>query len=146
MHGIHHELQRRIKNRASFFRIKIGNDVSRAFDISKYGGNALTFTVSDASGLHRFPFRLNALGQFVRLQDLWQRGPLVLVFYRGEWCPYCNLELRAWQQQLSALKSLGASLVAVSPQTPDNSMTTAEKHAISHRGRAFAALAQVLST
>ena len=72
----------------------------------------------------------DALGQPVRLSSLWQRGPLVLVFYRGGWCPYCNLELRAWQQQLGALKNLDAQLVAVSPQTPDNSLSTAEKNAL----------------
>jgi peroxiredoxin len=44
------------------------------------------------------------------------------------WCPYCNLELRAWQQHLPALKHMGAQLVAVSPQTPDNSLSTAEKN------------------
>jgi peroxiredoxin len=70
----------------------------------------------------------DALNQPVRLSTLWQRGPLVLIFYRGGWCPYCNLELRAWQQQLSALQHLGAQLVAVSPQTPDNSLSTAEKN------------------
>lgn len=70
----------------------------------------------------------DALGQPVRLSTLWQRGPLVLIFYRGGWCPYCNLELRAWQQQLAALNGLGAQLVAVSPQTPDNSLSTAEKN------------------
>lgn len=70
----------------------------------------------------------DALHQPQRLSTLWQRGPLVLIFYRGGWCPYCNLELRAWQQQLSALKQLGAQLVAVSPQTPDNSLSTAEKN------------------
>jgi peroxiredoxin len=75
---------------------------------------------------------LNALGQSIRLQDLWLRGPLVVIFYRGGWCPYCNLELRAWQQQLSALSTLGASLVAISPQTPDNSMTTAEKNTLAY--------------
>ena len=70
----------------------------------------------------------DALNQSTSLSTLWQRGPLVLIFYRGGWCPYCNLELRAWQQQLSALAALGAQLVAVSPQTPDNSLTTAEKN------------------
>ena len=70
----------------------------------------------------------DALNQPQRLSTLWQRGPLVLIFYRGGWCPYCNLELRAWQQQLSALKEMGAQLVAVSPQTPDNSLSTAEKN------------------
>lgn len=70
----------------------------------------------------------DALGRQVRLLDLWQQGPLVLIFYRGGWCPYCNLELRAWQQHLAALQQLGGQLVAVSPQTPDNSLSTAEKN------------------
>lgn len=70
----------------------------------------------------------DALGRPVQLADLWRQGPLVLIFYRGGWCPYCNLELRAWQQQLAELKRLGAQLVAVSPQTPDNSLSTAEKN------------------
>jgi peroxiredoxin len=72
----------------------------------------------------------DALGRPVRLADLWQRGPLVLLFYRGGWCPYCNLELRAWQRKLPELQRLGASLVAVSPQTPDNSLSTAEKNGL----------------
>lgn len=70
----------------------------------------------------------DAVGHPVRLADLWQQGPLVLIFYRGGWCPYCNLELRAWQQHLAALAAHGARLVAVSPQTPDNSLSTAEKN------------------
>jgi peroxiredoxin len=70
----------------------------------------------------------DAFNQPVRLSALWQAGPLVLIFYRGGWCPYCNLELRAWQQHLPALEHLGAQLVAVSPQTPDNSLSTAEKN------------------
>lgn len=72
----------------------------------------------------------DAMGRPVRLADLWRQGPLVLVFYRGGWCPYCNLELRAWQQHVDALTAHGARLVAVSPQTPDNSLSTAEKHAL----------------
>lgn len=70
----------------------------------------------------------DALNQPIRLSALWQAGPLVLIFYRGGWCPYCNLELRAWQQHLPALEQLGSQLVAVSPQTPDNSLSTAEKN------------------
>jgi peroxiredoxin len=70
----------------------------------------------------------DALGQPVDLKALNATGPLVIVFYRGGWCPYCNLELRAWQQHLPALKQLGAQLVAVSPQTPDNSLSTAENN------------------
>jgi peroxiredoxin len=70
----------------------------------------------------------DALGRPMRLAELWQRGPLVLLFYRGGWCPYCNLELRAWQKRLPELQRLGASLIAISPQTPDNSLSTAEKN------------------
>lgn len=70
----------------------------------------------------------DALDQPVALGELWRRGPLVVIFYRGGWCPYCNIELRAWQQRLPELKRMGATLVAISPQTPDNSLSTAEKN------------------
>lgn len=68
----------------------------------------------------------DARGRPVRLSDAWHRGPLVLVFYRGGWCGYCNLQLRAWQRQADELARLGATLLAISPQTPDNSTDTAE--------------------
>lgn len=70
----------------------------------------------------------DALGRTVDLRELWQQGPLVVVFYRGGWCPYCNLELRAWQNELDSLAQLGATLVAISPQTPDTSLSTVEKN------------------
>ncbi len=54
--------------------------------------------------------------------------PLVVTFYRGGWCPYCNLELRAYQKALPEIESLGARLVAITPETPDNALTTAEKN------------------
>ena len=65
-------------------------------------------------------------GRPVRLSDVWRKGPLVLVFYRGGWCGYCNLQLRAWHQRADDLARLGATLLAISPQTPDRSMRTAE--------------------
>ena len=60
------------------------------------------------------------------LESLLEKGPVVLVFYRGSWCPYCNLQLRALQDSLSAIKALGASLVAISPEVPDGSMSKNE--------------------
>ena len=56
--------------------------------------------------------------------------PLVVTFYRGGWCPYCNLELRAYQKALPEITALGARLVAISPETPDNTLSTAEKNAL----------------
>ena len=70
-------------------------------------------------------------GNKVKLSTLLAKGPVVLSFYRGGWCPYCNLELRALQQVLPQLKQLGATLVAISPQTPDESLSTSEKNALS---------------
>jgi peroxiredoxin len=58
-------------------------------------------------------------GDIWHLETALRRGPVVLKFYRGSWCPYCNLELRAYQSRLSKIRELGASLVAVSPEKPD---------------------------
>lgn len=70
----------------------------------------------------------NARGGVVRLSHALGSGPVVLSFYRGGWCPYCNLELRALQKVLPEFEAAGATLIAVSPQTPDESLSTAEKN------------------
>ena len=70
----------------------------------------------------------NATGEEVRLKELLDKGPVVLNFYRGGCCPYCNLELNAYQKHLQEINELGASFVAISPQTPDKSLSTAEKN------------------
>ena len=78
------------------------------------------------------PFTLyNAVGKPVDLEDLVATGPAVLVFYRGGWCPYCNLALRTYQRELlPQLDAWHATLAAISPQTPDQSLSTAEKAAL----------------
>ena len=76
-------------------------------------------------------FRLpDARGGDVALDDLLGGGPVVLVFYRGAWCPYCNLQLAAFQGALADIRAAGATLVAISPQTPDQSLTLAEQRAL----------------
>ncbi|NEO83742.1 MAG: AhpC/TSA family protein [Spirulina sp. SIO3F2] len=72
----------------------------------------------------------NATGQTVNIQELLKSGPVVISFYRGGWCPYCNLELKALQAKLPEIKALGANLITISPQTPDASLSTAEKNAL----------------
>lgn len=71
---------------------------------------------------------VNAVGKKVKLSDVLQQGPVVLSWYRGGWCPYCNIELRSLQQHLPAFKALGASLLALSPELPDKSLDTKEKN------------------
>ncbi|QVY66387.1 peroxiredoxin-like family protein [Polaribacter sp. Q13] len=68
----------------------------------------------------------NAEGKLISLDSLLEEGPLVITFYRGDWCPYCNLQLRALQAKLNKIKDLGANLVAISPQVPDGSLTKSE--------------------
>jgi len=71
----------------------------------------------------------NAKDEFVSTEKLLEENNfLVINFYRGLWCPYCNLELKALQGINSELKELNAKLVAVSPQTPDASLSTKEKN------------------
>jgi peroxiredoxin len=67
-------------------------------------------------------------GDEVWLSALLRSGPVVLIFYRGEWCPYCNLQLRTFQAHLDQIEELGAQLVAISPQTPEHSLSMAEKN------------------
>ncbi|MEV5945263.1 peroxiredoxin-like family protein [Streptomyces sp. NPDC051993] len=70
----------------------------------------------------------SATGETVTLDGLLADGPAVLTFYRGAWCPYCNLALRSLQQHREDFTWRGARLVAVSPQIPDESLTLTEKH------------------
>ena len=69
----------------------------------------------------------NPAGKLIVLKD---QGRLVLIFYRGGWCPYCNIQLRAYQGALAQITGLGGRLVAISPQLPDNSLNTASKNAL----------------
>ncbi|KAB1979033.1 peroxiredoxin-like family protein [Streptomyces triticiradicis] len=72
----------------------------------------------------------SATGAMVALDDLLAEGPVVLTFYRGAWCPYCNLALRALQSRHADIAARGARLAAVSPQIPDESLTLTEKHGL----------------
>jgi peroxiredoxin len=69
----------------------------------------------------------NARGNAVTLSHLLTQGPVIMTFYRGQWCPYCHLALRAYQQALPHMQARGASLVAISPQTPHHNRAMAEK-------------------
>ncbi|MER7209005.1 peroxiredoxin-like family protein [Streptosporangium sp. NPDC020072] len=74
----------------------------------------------------------NAVGAKVRLRDRLAEGPVVLIFYRGSWCPYCNLELAAYQAALPEFREAGARLVAVSPQLPDDALSMQERHDLAY--------------
>jgi peroxiredoxin len=73
---------------------------------------------------------INALGKQVSLYDELQKGPVVLVWYRGGWCPYCNLQLQHIQMKLAEIHQAGGQVIAISPELPDKTMTTKERHSL----------------
>ena len=89
---------------------------------SDVGKNAIL--VGDRAADFTLP---NATGTPVSLYEVLKQGPVVLSFYRGGWCPFCSLELQALQSILPDIRALGATLIGVSPETPDNSLSTVEK-------------------
>jgi peroxiredoxin len=73
----------------------------------------------------------DANGSIISASELLKRGPLVVAFYRGSWCPFCNLELNALQLALPEIKAQGGSLAAISPQRPEQSAETARHSQLS---------------
>lgn len=82
------------------------------------GEKAPEFTLKDATG------------KDVTLSHLLKNGPVILTWYRGGWCPYCNIALKNLQDGLPGFTAAGATLVAISPELPDHSLDTREKHAL----------------
>ena len=85
----------------------------------------------------------NALGQEISLSALLEQGPVVLIWYRGEWCPYCNIYLEDIQAHAGEFEALGAQLVAISPALPDQSWSAQDKedlriHVLSDEGNIVA--------
>lgn len=82
----------------------------------KKGDKAPDFTLPDAQG------------KAVSLSQCLESGPVILKFYRGEWCPICNLDLREIQKYVDQIEALGARVLAVSPQRPDDALTITQKN------------------
>lgn len=101
---------------------KITRDIDRSlpsFDYSKVvkiGDKLPSFRMSDATG------------SSVASNDLLQKGALLLTFYRGEWCPFCNVAVQYMQRHLEDFKARGVSLIAITPESPDYSLSMTEKH------------------
>ncbi len=70
---------------------------------------------------------MDAAGRPVELRQLLKKGPVVLYFYRGQWCPYCNQQLSQLQDSLQLLTAKGAQIVVVTPETLENIDKTVEK-------------------
>ena len=100
----------------AFAEIFEKNPAARALDA---GDSAPDFTLPDV-----------VKGGTVNLGNALQSGPVVLSFYRGGWCPFCNLEFRALSQAQPQFNQLGARLIGISPETPDASLATVQEKGI----------------
>lgn len=71
-------------------------------------------------------------GYEYHLQNALKEGPVVMIFYRGHWCPVCNRHLSKLEEELSKITDRGASVIAVSPEKPDYIQKTIEKTGASY--------------
>jgi peroxiredoxin len=109
---------------------RVGADTARLVDADNAALRSLADHALKAGANFPDATLPDANGHPVELGALFADAPLLVTFYRGGWCPYCNLELRAWQALLPEIEAAGARLVAISPETPDNTLSTAEKNAL----------------
>ncbi len=125
---------------------RVGSQIASliAGDIEDLRGSGILDHAAKAGDM--LPVAMNLVDQHGKPFDLARlvaSRPVIITFYRGGWCPYCNLELRAYQALLADIRAAGAELVAVTPELPDHSLTTAEKNdlsftVLSDAGGAFA--------
>ena len=96
------------------------NKIVSADDAAKnalnVGAKMPSFTLKDSNG------------KTINSVNLLKQANLVVVFYRGSWCPFCNLYLRSLQKNLAQIKAAGGNMVAVSVENPDNSLSVARKN------------------
>lgn len=125
-------LQAQLDAKKALWAEKASDHVKRAYKegidaVVESGVESLAKQVGD----HAPDFKLtNATGNEIRLSDYLKKGPVVLTWYRGGWCPYCNITLRQLQLELPNFQARGASLIALTPELPDRSLSTQEKHAL----------------
>ncbi|RKR15369.1 peroxiredoxin [Maribacter vaceletii] len=117
------EVKNNFESKADASIIKIYNDGIKA--VTKSGVLENAKNVGDTAP--NFILK-NALGNPVELQEFLKKGKVVLTWYRGGWCPFCNLTLRELQQELPNFNANNATLIALTPEVPDNSLSTKEKH------------------
>ena len=118
------DLTRALTEYAAQIPVPVSRRLAAAFAEVTASGAAPGLAVGEQASLFSLP---DATGQMVELAARLEQGPVVLSFYRGEWCPFCNLELRALQAALPQLRARSASLIAISPQSPDHSLSITEK-------------------
>jgi len=123
-------LQNALDERKSDWAQRASDETKTIYDdgIAKVKATGVLDTMKNVGDLAPAFSIPNATGEQVSSADLLSEGPVIVVFYRGAWCPYCNLTLAAWQDELDTIQALGGQLVAISPQLPDYSLDSRQKN------------------
>lgn len=123
-------LKSKLEERKANFALKASDNKKRAYreGIESIVKDSITSTAQQVGDKAPDFTLTNALGNSVTLSEYLEKGKVVLTWYRGNWCPYCNLTLHALNEELSNFEVNGARLIALTPELPDESMSTAEKH------------------
>ncbi|WP_419773978.1 peroxiredoxin-like family protein [Halarcobacter sp.] len=120
-----------IKKYQEAFKEKVPEDIQKVMldateELKRLSLSKDALKVSDKAINFELP---NAVNKPVSLKEALENNEFVVInFYRGQWCPYCNLELKALQTINDELAKLNAKIIAISPQTPDSSLSTKEKN------------------
>jgi hypothetical protein len=99
--------------------LKATSDIKATFDPKQ--------AIRPGNKLPSFSLR-NATNKQITSDSLLARGPILIIFYRGAWCPFCNLFVRAYQSHLPQFKAHGVQLVAITAEVPDKALVTAQKN------------------
>ncbi len=124
-------MQTELDNFRAAWESRVGEDIARLIggDIENLRNSGiLDRTARAGDALPSNTPLLDQHGAAFDLDALVAQQPVIITYYRGGWCPYCNLELRAFQAALPAIKAAGAALVAVTFEQPDHSLNTAQKN------------------
>ena len=131
----HHEpLQPMLDRFKSDWEARVGADIARliAGDIQDLRSSGILDRAAKLGDAWPQANLSDPHGQPFDLQALIAEKPVIVTFYRGGWCPYCNIELRAYQMRLKDINAMGAALVAISPELPDHTLSTAEKNNLAY--------------
>ncbi len=123
-------LKSKLEERKAAFALKADDNTRRAYSqgIDEVRVSGITTSAKQVGDVAPNFNLNNAKSESVSLSEVLKEGPVIVNWYRGGWCPYCNMTLQALQQELPHYKSLGAQLIAITPELPDNSLTTREKN------------------
>ncbi|QDU86766.1 Putative peroxiredoxin bcp [Pirellulimonas nuda] len=127
-------LQKKLDDMAAGFADRAPVEMQKKFaqgilDVKSLGLAETALKVGDPAPQAKL---LSTKGEPVDFSSVWSDGPAVVIFYRGGWCPYCNVQLKAWADAVDRVRDAGATIVAITPEMPDAAAETAKSQELNY--------------